>query len=81
MKDFHAILACKHVFCLECIKDWSQVCNLCPLCKLEFSEIIHIDPCKSIIETIKVEPKKIQIEEESDSKLPIFPLFLSKNIL
>lgn len=85
MKNFHAILNCQHAYCLECIKDWSQVCNLCPLCKKEFIDILHIDPCRTIIESIKVEPKKIHIEEEADGNndflhtpIPSFNFYITK---
>lgn len=36
--------ACGHVFCYQCLEDWSQHGRKCPVCKTEFSEIIHTDP-------------------------------------
>ena len=32
---------CKHRFCFECIKCWSETNDTCPLCKRQFSEIFH----------------------------------------
>lgn len=69
------MLSCKHVFCFNCIKDWSQVTNLCPLCKSEFLDIRKkIGFSNEILETIKVERKKLKIEEnleeiEDDCKI------------
>ena len=34
-----ASIACVHHFCFECIKQWANVTNLCPLCKVPFSSI------------------------------------------
>ena len=34
-----ASIACVHNFCFECIKQWANVANLCPLCKVPFSSI------------------------------------------
>ena len=35
------VLECKHLFCIECIKDWAAVTNSCPLCKKEFFAILR----------------------------------------
>ena len=48
VKDNSSINCCKHQFCYECIKSWSNYCNICPLCKLEFNSIL-IDNKKKIM--------------------------------
>lgn len=35
------IKGCSHEFCLTCIKNWTQTSILCPLCKQEFSILLH----------------------------------------
>ena len=30
---------CNHVFCFQCLVEWSNVTNRCPLCKVEYSKI------------------------------------------
>lgn len=56
-------LACSHRFCYPCIKNWSEYTNYCPLCKSEFSSIDKINEGK-ILESIFVEPKKLDFEED-----------------
>eukprot|EP01138_Halocafeteria_seosinensis_P010880 gb/GECG01011113.1/.p1 GENE.gb/GECG01011113.1/~~gb/GECG01011113.1/.p1 ORF type:complete len:441 (+),score=71.99 gb/GECG01011113.1/:1-1323(+) len=33
------INGCSHLFCYQCIEEWSKVTNLCPLCKVKFTQI------------------------------------------
>lgn len=51
------------MFCFECIKDWSNVTNECPLCKVRFTEI-EKKKDGILIETVKVSFKKQVYEEE-----------------
>lgn len=34
---------CKHVFCYQCLMNWSKFRTTCPLCTKEFSEVTHND--------------------------------------
>ena len=34
---------CKHIFCFDCIKKWSEYTNKCPLCKTRFTELHKIN--------------------------------------
>ncbi|KJE93508.1 hypothetical protein CAOG_04288 [Capsaspora owczarzaki ATCC 30864] len=33
--------SCFHIFCYECIRRWSAVNRMCPLCKTKYSAVIH----------------------------------------
>lgn len=59
---------CTHVFCFDCIKDWSGVTNECPLCKRRFNQIVKVKWNESgepvTAETLKVEFKKQRIQDE-----------------
>ena len=37
------IIACEHTFCMPCIRNWSNVTNLCPICKKSFSKITPVE--------------------------------------
>jgi len=51
-----AINGCLHVFCFDCIDEWSKNTNTCPMCKSEFTKIKQKDdPSK-----IKKVKRKIQ---------------------
>jgi hypothetical protein len=39
IKDQGLLDCCTHTFCVNCIMQWSNVTNLCPLCKKRFSTI------------------------------------------
>jgi len=43
LSEINSIVAkldcCSHVFCFDCIKEWSNVANECPLCKNRFRKI------------------------------------------
>jgi hypothetical protein len=68
---------CKHTFCFECIRKWSDVSNTCPMCKARFKYITkkHLDqpPNKrqKKSETIKVRKKDAHFEE-SDTEMSQF---------
>lgn len=64
--DIAGLLECKHNFCFECIFDWSKVTNLCPLCKVAFDKIKKYNKAGLLIDTIKVEERKINEEEIQD---------------
>ncbi len=58
---------CVHQFCYPCIKEWSKVTNLCPLCKKEFHEIKNYEKGK-VVGVEKVAPKKQTHEEVQGSE-------------
>eukprot|EP01111_Echinosteliopsis_oligospora_P009206 TRINITY_DN2660_c0_g2_i1.p1 TRINITY_DN2660_c0_g2~~TRINITY_DN2660_c0_g2_i1.p1 ORF type:complete len:401 (-),score=96.39 TRINITY_DN2660_c0_g2_i1:100-1302(-) len=49
---------CIHIFCFECIHQWSQTSNTCPMCKARFRQIIKTEPGKgrrkSSTKTVKI---------------------------
>uniref|UniRef100_A0A4W6FPV0 PHD-type domain-containing protein n=1 Tax=Lates calcarifer TaxID=8187 RepID=A0A4W6FPV0_LATCA len=58
---------CQHVFCLECILQWSQTANTCPVDRITFA-CIHQRRCPGgdIQKKIEVRtPKKADDEEEA----------------
>ena len=54
---------CEHEFCTNCIKHWSTLSSECPLCKLNFHNIIFYDE-KNMKKEKKVKRKKFKPEEE-----------------
>ncbi|KAM8755401.1 PHD and RING finger domain-containing protein 1-like isoform 1-T1 [Acanthopagrus schlegelii] len=59
---------CQHVFCLECILQWSQTANTCPVDRISFA-FIHQRWCPGgdIQKTIRVKtPKKDDDEDEEE---------------
>lgn len=68
MKEMGKLDACTHVFCFDCIKDWSDVTNECPLCKRRFNEIVKVIWNELGVavnaETLKVEFKKQRVQDE-----------------
>lgn len=59
-------IACVHLFCFDCIRDWSQITNSCPLCKKDFLKIEHLTIQNKLIETLAVEPRKQRINDDSN---------------
>lgn len=58
---------CRHVFCFMCIQGWSQVTNLCPLCKKEFKKIQQFnDLTAALMKTLKVRAKKQKVKQEEE---------------
>jgi len=53
---------CKHEFCKECIENWSNMTNLCPLCKEEFTKLTYYLNNEKKVK--RVEKKKLQLDEE-----------------
>lgn len=33
---------CRHIFCIDCIKEWYKYNTNCPLCRMDFKDIIEI---------------------------------------
>ena len=62
--------ACTHLFCFECIKDWSAVTNECPMCKRRFNEISKLlleeGQAPQKLEAVKVEFKKQRVHEDEN---------------
>ena len=61
-------MKCSHVFCLKCIKNWAKYTNTCPLCKEEFLQIARKGAANQQ-EIIKIEPKKLDFDEDDDDAL------------
>ncbi|KAM7405213.1 hypothetical protein PAMP_012492 [Pampus punctatissimus] len=55
---------CQHVFCLECILQWSQTANTCPVDRISFA---FIHPGGDIDKKIKVRTHKKDDDEEQRS--------------
>lgn len=59
---------CIHTFCFDCIKDWSDVTNECPLCKRKFNEItkylLKEGGVSVKLETLPVEDKKQRVHDD-----------------
>jgi len=46
--------SCAHIFCFECIHQWSKTSNTCPFCKQRFKQISKMDPSQK-------KPKKVKV--------------------
>lgn len=33
---------CRHIFCIDCIKEWYNYNKNCPLCRMDFKEIVEV---------------------------------------
>jgi hypothetical protein len=64
IKDSSKLDICQHQFCSECIDQWSNLSNTCPVCKEEFKKIIYLHDDKTIEK--KVKRRKFQPEEEEE---------------
>lgn len=56
---------CPHVFCLECILQWSQTANTCPVDRISFT---FIHPGGNIQKKIKVRTHKKDDDEEEEEE-------------
>ncbi|KAM6982009.1 PHD and RING finger domain-containing protein 1-like [Tautogolabrus adspersus] len=68
-----SLQSCQHVFCLECILQWSQTANTCPVDRISFG-FIHQRRCPGgdILKKIKVRTQKnVDDEEEEGSSAVI----------
>ncbi|CDW73563.1 phd-finger family expressed [Stylonychia lemnae] len=57
---------CLHEYCSQCILAWTKLSNLCPLCKIEITELQLIDNEGKIQEIIKVQKRLDAFEELHD---------------
>ncbi|XP_022619132.1 PHD and RING finger domain-containing protein 1-like isoform X2 [Seriola dumerili] len=59
---------CQHVFCLECILQWSQTANTCPVDRISFA-FIHQRQCPggAIQKKIKVRTQKKDANDEEEA--------------
>ncbi|KAG7520070.1 PHD and RING finger domain-containing protein 1-like [Solea senegalensis] len=59
---------CQHVFCLDCILQWSQTANTCPVDRISFAAI-HQRQCRGgdIQAEIKVKPVKRDSDDEEQA--------------
>jgi len=48
--DSGKLKECEHMFCFDCIQQWANVTNKCPLCKVVFSEILREDGSSNEVE-------------------------------
>ncbi|XP_020507012.2 PHD and RING finger domain-containing protein 1-like isoform X1 [Labrus bergylta] len=68
-----SLQSCQHVFCLECILQWSQTANTCPVDRISFA-FIHQRRCPGgdILKKIKVRTRdNVDDEEEEGSSAVI----------
>lgn len=50
MQEFRGLLPCSHsAFCFQCILEWSQISNSCPLCKTRFNSLQKVSYCGNIL--------------------------------
>ena len=55
---------CEHEFCKECIDQWAQFSNECPLCKEQFKKIIYWEDNQKLFK--KVKKRQFKYEEEEN---------------
>ena len=55
---------CEHEFCKNCIKHWSNLSSECPICKVNYHNIIYYDEKNNKTEEKKVKKKKFKPEKE-----------------
>ena len=66
----YAELECKHWFCYECILQWTERANICPMCKRGYSKIYKV--CNGVI----ISEKKVNPLE----CLNVFTCYVCKSI-
>ncbi|XP_022050872.2 PHD and RING finger domain-containing protein 1-like [Acanthochromis polyacanthus] len=60
---------CQHVFCLECIQQWSQTANTCPVDRISFAFIYQRQcPGGDVQKEIKVIPRKQEEDDEEEEE-------------
>ncbi|EAR92090.2 C3HC4 type (RING finger) zinc finger protein (macronuclear) [Tetrahymena thermophila SB210] len=65
--SIYGVVQCQHEFCIDCILQWSEVTNLCPMCRAEFSKIQKKNYNDlDYQEVITVEPKKQRINDDDE---------------
>lgn len=55
---------CTHIFCVNCIKDWTNVTNQCPLCKKRIKKMITKSMDGTKLSETRVKHKEQVPEEE-----------------
>eukprot|EP01095_Lingulamoeba_sp_RSL-Kostka_P006065 TRINITY_DN1870_c0_g1_i2.p1 TRINITY_DN1870_c0_g1~~TRINITY_DN1870_c0_g1_i2.p1 ORF type:complete len:250 (+),score=85.20 TRINITY_DN1870_c0_g1_i2:95-844(+) len=60
------ILECKHVFCFNCIVEWTKISSTCPLCKKEVRRV----KSKTTNKVVNIKEKK-QVAEFEEEDYPI----------
>jgi hypothetical protein len=78
-KDSARINCCNHIFCFDCIREWTDVANQCPLCKKRISRIQKFSGGQKVNEVrIKFKEQEFQEPEfetiESKKSLILFIL-------
>lgn len=71
-KDSARINCCNHIFCFDCIKEWTDVANQCPLCKKRISRI------QKFSDGVKISEVRIKFKEQEFQE-PEFETIESKN--
>ncbi|KRX04933.1 Zinc finger, FYVE/PHD-type [Pseudocohnilembus persalinus] len=61
--QIYGVLKCNHKYCYQCIKDWADVTNQCPMCRTEFKIILKKDFLEQYQQDIKVKNKKQKIPD------------------
>lgn len=57
---------CCHVFCLVCIKEWYKYNKNCPLCRMDFKEIVEVNSLTDIESVLRIKNQATT----ADSMLP-----------
>ncbi|XP_074538639.1 PHD and RING finger domain-containing protein 1-like [Halichoeres trimaculatus] len=66
-QEVGSLESCKHVFCLQCILQWSQTANTCPVDRVSFAFILQRRcPGGVIQKKIEVKARRIDDDEEED---------------
>ncbi|XP_008286488.1 PHD and RING finger domain-containing protein 1-like [Stegastes partitus] len=67
--------SCRHVFCLDCILQWSQTANTCPVDRVSFAFIYQrARPGGDVQEEIRVSPRK-QDDDDDDEEEETLAVF------
>ena len=67
--DLASINGCDHLFCFECIEQWAERENSCPLCKCRFTKIDRVHKAKRK----KGEPANTKKVKQKDQRSDIAP--------
>ncbi|RNA20756.1 PHD and RING finger domain-containing 1, partial [Brachionus plicatilis] len=60
---------CEHIFCLDCLQEWSKKINTCPIDRKVFGFILIKNNRNQIIQKIKVEDRTQSHREEFEQEL------------
>jgi hypothetical protein len=64
IKEKGMISGCTHIFCYECILEWSKSTNVCPVCRSRFLNISKINKKTKKNVTKNVLEKNLQLEDD-----------------